>query len=120
MSMRISKKDGKRNKKALHAFPFSSELGTFYWFKADKTAYTLILLPITRMSVRAPEGICSKKISYRLACVAWRFWLGALTNKGGARAEKPRGDWGAPALLCPVRQNRHATQASYRLQLKDC
>ena len=28
-----------------------------------------------------------------LACVAWRFWLGALSNKRG-RAEKPRGDWG--------------------------
>ena len=99
MSMRISKKDGKRNKKALHAFPFSSELGTFYWFKADKTAYTLILLPITRMSVRAPEGICSKKISYRLACVAWQFWLGALTNKGG-RGQRNREEIGALLLSC--------------------
>ena len=97
--MRISKKDGKRNKKALHAFPFSSELGTFYWFKADKTAYTLILLPITRMSVRTPEGICSKKISYRLACVAWRFWLGALTNKG-RRGQRNCEEIGALLLSC--------------------
>ena len=28
-----------------------------------------------------------------LACIAWRFWFGALSNKRG-RAEKPRGDWG--------------------------
>ena len=28
-----------------------------------------------------------------LACVAWQFWLGTLSNKRG-RAEKPRGDWG--------------------------
>ena len=28
-----------------------------------------------------------------IACVAWRFWLGVLSNKRG-RAEKPRGDWG--------------------------
>ena len=54
MSMRISKKDGKRNKKALHAFPFFPEVETFYSLKGDKTAFTLILLPISRMSVRAP------------------------------------------------------------------
>ena len=28
-----------------------------------------------------------------IACVAWRFWLGALSDIGRARAEKPRGDW---------------------------
>ena len=32
-----------------------------------------------------------------IACVAWRFWLGS--NKGRARAEKPRGDWGGAMLL---------------------
>ena len=99
MSKRISKKDGKRNKKGLRAFPFSSELETFYWLKGDKTAFTLMLLPITRMSVRAPEGISSKKISYRLACVAWRFWLGALTNKGG-RGQRNREEIGALLLSC--------------------
>ena len=34
-----------------------------------------------------------------LACVAWRFWLGALSNKRRARAEKPRGDWGGSSLV---------------------
>ena len=32
-----------------------------------------------------------------LACVAWRFWLGAQTSQGGrrwAKAVKLRGDWG--------------------------
>ena len=42
MSKRISKKDGKRDKKGLHAFPFSSELETFYWLKGDKSAFTLM------------------------------------------------------------------------------
>ena len=32
-----------------------------------------------------------------IACIAWRVWLGA--NKGRARAEKPRGDWGGAMLL---------------------
>ena len=39
-----------------------------------------------------------KKASRAVACVAWRFWLGALSNKGG------RGDWGGSkkrrAYLC--------------------
>ena len=42
MSRRISKKDGKRDKKGLHAFPFPSELETFYWLKGDKSAFTLM------------------------------------------------------------------------------
>ena len=36
-----------------------------------------------------------------IACVAWRFWLGALSNKGGRGQRNLR----------PARQNRHATQA---------
>ena len=71
-----------------------------------------------------------------IACVAWRFWL--LSNKGG-RGQKNREEIGAGAteiprffffsrlrrsfsrasranfaatpLVCPARQNRHATQA---------
>ena len=40
-----------------------------------------------------------------LACVAWRFWLGALSNKG-------REEIGAASpLLPPAQQNRHATRA---------
>ena len=60
-----------------------------------------------------------------LACVAWRFWLGELSNKGG-RGQRNREEIGAGAtfsrgfareffvatpLLRPARQNRHATQA---------
>ena len=66
-----------------------------------------------------------------IACVAWRFWLGALSNKGG-RGQRNREEIGAEAffsrlrrsfsrasrpnfvatpLLRPARQNRHATQA---------
>ena len=64
-----------------------------------------------------------------LACVAWRFWLGKLSNKGG-RGQRNREEIGAGAaalplvlarfareffvatpLLRPARQNRHATQA---------
>ena len=41
-----------------------------------------------------------------VACVAWRFWLGALSNKGG-RGQRNREEIGRPA-----RQNRHATQVS--------
>ena len=64
-----------------------------------------------------------------LACVALRFWLGALSNKGGRkqrnREEIPggsnlffsrllaasRANFAATPLLRPARQNRHATQA---------
>ena len=69
------------------------------------------------------------------ACVAWRFWLGALRNKGGrgqrnreeieagatwktgfgfgARSRASRPNFAATPLLAlrPARQNRHATQA---------
>ena len=64
-----------------------------------------------------------------VACVAWRFWLGELSNKGG-RGQRNREEIGAGAgasplvlarfareffvatpLLRPARQNRHATQA---------
>ena len=56
-----------------------------------------------------------------LACVAWWFWLGALSNKGG-RGQRNREEIGAGATwnffsrlrrLCarPVDKNRHATQA---------
>ena len=44
-----------------------------------------------------------------LACVAWRFWLGELSNKGG-RGQRNREEIGE--LLRPARQNRHATQAT--------
>ena len=73
-----------------------------------------------------------------LACVAWRFWLGALSNKGG-RGQRNREEIGAEAififrsfsrasranfaatpLLRPARQNRHATQAKGTLELDIC
>ena len=49
-----------------------------------------------------------------LACVAWRFWLGALSNKGG-RGQRNREEIGAGATW----QNRQATQAiiSYKANL---
>ena len=69
-----------------------------------------------------------------LACVAWRFWLGALSNKGG-RGQRNCEETGAEAtfflaasplvlarfarisqlrrsLLRPAQQNCHATQAN--------
>ena len=69
-------------------------------------------------------------IYYMVACVAWRFWLGALNNKGG-RGQRNREEIGARATYssrgfagrCPCfcsfaaqscsRQNRHATKANY-------
>ena len=78
-------------------------------------------------------------LTRNLACVAWRFWLGALSNKGG-REQRNREEIGAEAtwflffsrlrrsfsrasranfvatpLLRPARQNRHATQATRNL-----
>ena len=67
-----------------------------------------------------------------LACVAWRFWLGALSNKGGgehrnreeigagatfsrgfaARSRASRANFAASPLVRPALQNRHATQAT--------
>ena len=57
---------------------------------------------------------------FNLACVAWRFWLGELSNKGG-RGQRNREEIGAEAtwttpLLRPAGQNRHATQASFNLE----
>ena len=53
----------------------------------------------------------------KIACVAWRFWLGALSNKGG-RGQRNREEIGfyffifLAAFVHPALQSRHATQAS--------
>ena len=51
-----------------------------------------------------------------LACVAWRFWLGAQTSQGGrrwAKAVKLRGDWGgATRFLFFSRLRRSSPGAS--------
>ena len=52
-------------------------------------------------------------VKVALACVAWRFWLDALNNKGGRRQrnrEECARFCGFAAQSCS-RQNRHATQA---------
>ena len=42
---------------------------------------------------------CEQKETTRvLACVAWRFWLGALSNKGG-RGQRNREEIGASPLI---------------------
>ena len=47
----------------------------------------------------------------KIACIAWRFWLGALSNEGG-RGQGNRKEIGAGSpLVRPARQNRNATQA---------
>ena len=38
----------------------------------------------------------SKAVVDEIACVAWRFWLGALSNKGG-RGQRNREEIGAEA-----------------------
>ena len=61
-----------------------------------------------------------KNISTRLnlACVAWRFWLGALSNNGGRGQRNrsflraSRANFAASPLVRPARRNRHATQTS--------
>ena len=63
--MFISKEDGKRNKKGLHAFPFSPEVETFYWLKGDKSAFTLMTTYHEDVSARVKVFV-AKKISYRL------------------------------------------------------
>ena len=94
------------------------------------------------LDLSVPKLICclwttwARKYPEHIACVAWRFWLGALSNKGG-RGQRNREEIGAEAiwflffsrlrrsfsrasranfaatpLLRPARQNRHATQAT--------
>ena len=50
-----------------------------------------------------------------LACVAWRFWLGELSDKGRrgplVLARFARESFVDTPPLRPARQNRHATQA---------
>ena len=40
----------------------------------------------------------SKAVVDEIACVAWRFWLGALSNKGG-RGQRNREEIGAEATF---------------------
>ena len=58
--------------------------------------------------------VFSGVVNYLLACLAWRFWLGALSNKGG-RGQRNCEEIGASPLVRPARQNHHATQANYLL-----
>ena len=47
---------------------------------------------------RANKWVSAKKEANRaVACVAWRFWLGALSNKGG-RGQRNREEIGAEAI----------------------
>ena len=52
-----------------------------------------------------------------VACVAWRFWLSELSNKGG-RGQRNREE--ITPLLRPARQNRHATQAMIIVDIVPC
>ena len=83
----------------------------------------LLITGVLSSSVVTASDQClvSRGFNSHLACVAWRFWLGALSNKGG-RGQRNREEIGAEAtwvfiflaatrLLRPARQNRHATQA---------
>ena len=62
---------------------------------------------IDRLNIAVREGA-------RVACLAWRFWLGALSNKG-ERGQRYCEEIGASPLVRPARQNRHATQARARV-----
>ena len=89
---------------------------SFYFIKSD-------------IEYRMARNFCGLKFlrltKRYVACVAWRFWLGELSNKGrrGQRnreeivasplvlARFAREFFVATPLLRPARQNRHATQA---------
>ena len=72
-----------------------------------------------------PEGVCLIEVSLymihvgtymerRVACVAWRFWLGELSNKGG-RGQRNREELGAGAtwFLFFSRLRRSFSRASH-------
>ena len=65
----------------------------------DNKTFQVEIWPISRLND-----------SQTLACVGWRFWSGALSNKGG-RGQRNREEIGAGAVR-PARQNRHATLAT--------
>ena len=48
-----------------------------------------------------------------LACVAWRFWLGALSNKGG-RGQRNREEIGAEAAAPAPGSTKPPCYAGYR------
>ena len=113
----------------------SNELQNWFFLVCERQ--TFLLAHRRRGTVHEEELrrpiIASDRI---LACVAWRFWLGALSNKGrrgqrnreeiGAEAtwflffsrlrlsfsRASRANFAATPLLRPARQNRHATQAN--------
>ena len=64
-------------------------------------------MEIDRLNIAVREGA-------RVACLAWRFWLGALSNKG-ERGQRYCEEIGASPFVRPARQNRHATQARARV-----
>ena len=100
----------------------------------DQTLYTS--MGAQRKEGNETTGFACIKL--RLACVAWRFWLGELSDKG-RRGQRNREEIRAGATflflaasplvlarfaleffvdtppLRPARQNRHATQAKLRL-----
>ena len=95
---------------------------TFLLFYSPNPRSQLWILIYRKWSIRrrpllnAADGI---------ACVAWRFWLGALSNKGTRETTRrffsqlcrsfsraSRANFAASPLVRPARQNRHATQAA--------
>ena len=57
----------------------------------ESTETSEMKIPVTWSERRQRE-----EIAWELACVAWRFWLGALSNKGG-RGQRNREEIGAGA-----------------------
>ena len=49
-----------------------------------------------RRALERAQAEPKKKVCDEVACVAWRFWLGALSNKGG-RGQTNREEIGAEA-----------------------
>ena len=68
-----------------------------------KSGFILKCRPVTDCSNYKRES-CNSRDRRGLACVAWRFWLGALSNMGG-RGKRNREEIGAGACrrrFCPV------------------
>ena len=106
-----------------------------YWaYKSYLFFVNKVWPSFVKMLFWTSASLCTRAaIQFRndVACVAWRFWLGALSNKGGrgqrnreegaeatyfsrgfgARSRALRANFAATPLLRPARQNRHATQA---------
>ena len=95
-----------RGSKKKNDFNITLVTHLFWWLAIDITnqmCFPVLYCPFIKKLIRTDQSF----FIVLPACVAWRFWLGALSNKRG-RAEKP-----LPTLLFYRIRRSKSTRTSY-------